>query len=200
MRKTRLVRKVNLQEWNYFCTFTYDDNKHDEHSFRKKLSNCFKHLSYRKSWKYIGVWERSPEKQRLHFHGIFFIPDNAIIGNLEQHNDYSVINHKMQTTWQNTYFNERFGRSDFEQITDKTILSSATAYLMKYIEKSGEKLIYSKSLPTYFISDIMDEDVVCTIGQEDRKLLLFDDFNCWDEGCYMGVVSPTVISQLRKKN
>ena len=27
IRRTRLARKVNLQEWNYFCTFTYDDNK-----------------------------------------------------------------------------------------------------------------------------------------------------------------------------
>ena len=27
IRRTRLARKVNLQDWNYFCTFTYDDNK-----------------------------------------------------------------------------------------------------------------------------------------------------------------------------
>ena len=46
----------------------------------------------------------------------------------------------------------------------------------------------------------MDEDIVCTIGQEDRKLLLFDDFTCWDEGCYIGPVSPEVIQQMRKAN
>ena len=27
-RRIRLSRKVNLQEFNYFCTFTYDDGKH----------------------------------------------------------------------------------------------------------------------------------------------------------------------------
>lgn len=71
---------------------------------------------------------------------------------------------------------------------------------MKYIEKTGEKIVYSKGLPQYFISDIMDDDIVCTIGQEDKKLLLFDDFNCWDEGVLMGKVSPETIEQMRKCN
>jgi hypothetical protein len=46
----------------------------------------------------------------------------------------------------------------------------------------------------------MDEDVICTIGQEDKKLLLFDNFNCWDEGVLMGRVCPEVIEQMRKCN
>lgn len=46
----------------------------------------------------------------------------------------------------------------------------------------------------------MDEDIVSTIGQEDKKLLLFDDFNCWDESVLMGKVSPEVIKQMRKCN
>lgn len=198
VRKTRLSRKVNLQQWNYFCTFTYDSKKHTEETFRTKLTNCLRHLSNRKQWKYIGVWERSPEKQRLHFHGIFYIPE--MIGELKEVTDYSLITHSRQATLQNTYFNERFGRSDFEPITDRTLLGNATAYLMKYIEKSGEKLVYSRGLPTYFISDIMEEDIICPIGQEDRKLLLFDDFTCWDEGCKIGEVSPETIEQLRKCN
>ena len=71
---------------------------------------------------------------------------------------------------------------------------------MKYIEKTGEKIVYSKGLPQYFISDIMDDDIVYRIGQEDKKLLLFDDFKCWDEGVYMGKVSPKVIAEMRKSN
>lgn len=118
-------------------------------------------------------------------------------GILKEHNDYSFITHKRQITWQNTYFNMRFGRSDFETINN---LGSAIAYLIKYIEKSGERLVYSKGLPTYFISDILDDDVICTIGQEDRKLLLFDDFRCWDEGCLVGTVSAETIENLRKSN
>ena len=71
---------------------------------------------------------------------------------------------------------------------------------MKYIEKSGEKVVFSKGLPQFFISDIMDDDIVCTIGMEDKKLLLFDDFGCWDEGCYVGTVSKETIKQMRKSN
>lgn len=202
-RRKRLVRKINLGQWNYFCTFTYDDKKHSEESFMKKLKNCLKKLSYRKGWVYIGVWERSPEKKRLHFHGIFYIPENAMVGELKEVNDYSFSSHKRQITLQNTYFNERFGRSDFKPIDrrEPLALSSATQYLMKYMEKSGERIVYSKNTPTYFISDIMDEDIACVMNSDKgEKLILFDNFSCWDEGCYMGQVSPEVISQMRKAN
>ncbi len=81
-RRVRLWRKIYLQEWNYFVTFTYDSQKHTEETFKAKIRNTLKHLISRKDWKYIGVWERSPDKQRLHFHGIFSIPQ--MIGTLEQ--------------------------------------------------------------------------------------------------------------------
>ena len=196
-RRKRLYRKAYLQVWSYFCTFTYDDKKLNEEEFKKKLSNCFKKLSYRKGWKYIGVWERSPINKRLHFHGIFYIP--TMIGELIEQRDYSTKNHRMQTTYQNTYFLERFGRNDFEEINPQN-LSQSISYITKYIEKSEGRIVYSKNLPTYFISDILDDDIVCTIGQEDRKLLLFDDFLCIDEGVVMGKVSPEVISQMKKSN
>lgn len=199
-RRVRLTRKVNLQEFNYFCTFTYDGEKHTEESFKKKLQGCFKMMCHRKDWKYVGVWERSPEKRRLHFHGLFYIPEGSMPGELVEVKDYSPIKKKVQTTIQNSYFNKRFGRSDFKTVDDRSVLGEAIAYLTKYMEKTGEKLVYSKGLPQFFISDIMDEDVVCPIGLEDKKLLLFDDFSCWDEGCYMGKVSKAVIEQMRKCN
>ena len=43
----------------------------------------------------------------------------------------------------------------------------------------------------------MDDDIVCHYGQEDKKLLLFDDFKCWDEGLFMGNVSDDVIAKMR---
>ena len=199
-RRIRLIRKVNLQEFNYFCTFTYDDIKHTEQSFKKKLQGCFKMMCHRKGWKYVGVWERSPEKQRLHFHGLFYIPEGSMPGKLIEVKDYSVVSKRVQITVQNTYFNERFGRSDFKTVDDRSVLGEAIAYLTKYMEKTGEKMVYSKGLPQYFISDIMDEDIVCPIGLEDKKLLLFDDFNCWDEGVLIGKVSKEVIERLRKSN
>lgn len=126
-------------------------------------------MCHRKGWKYVGVWERSPEKKRLHFHGLFYIPDGAMPGELVEVKDYSPIKKKVQTTIQNTYFNERFGRSDFKTVDDRSMLGEAIAYLTKYMEKTGEKMVYSKGLPQFFISDIMDEDIVCTIGNEEKS-------------------------------
>lgn len=200
VRKTRLARKINLNEWNRFCTFTYSDEKHTEESFRKGLSEVLKRMVHRKGWKYIGVWERGGERNRLHFHGLFNIPDGTMPPLMIEVNDYNFNTHRRQITHQNTYFNDRFGRSDFETIKDNSTLGSAVAYIMKYLEKTGEKIVYSKGLPQYFISDIMDEDIICPIGLEDKKLLLYDDFRCWDEGVLMGNVSKTVISQMRKSN
>lgn len=199
-RRVRMARKAYLANFNYFCTFTYDDQKHTEESFKKKLKNKLSLLAYRQGWKYMGVWERSPEKQRLHFHGLFYIPNGKTIGNVERHDDYSVKLNRVQTTYQNSYFNENFGRSDFEEVVGVEKLGEAIQYLMKYIEKTGERIVYSKGLYQYFISDIMYEDIVCTIGQEDKKLLLYDDFNCWDEGTLMGRVSKDVIAQMRGSN
>ena len=198
IRRTRLARKVNLQEWNYFCTFTYDDSKLNEYEFKKKLSNCFKKLSYRKKWKYVGVWERSPVNKRLHFNGLFYI--TTMIGTIEEIRDYSTKKHQMQVAHQNPYFLERFGRNDFKSIESKEHVNESKNYLMKYIEKSNEKIVYSKGLPTYFVSDILEKDVICNIGQEDRKILLFDNFTCLDEGLVVGKVSKETIEQMPKSN
>lgn len=199
-RRIRLLRKVNLHDFNYFVTFTYDNALHTEDSFRKKLKNTLSHLCSRKCWRYVGVWERSPDKKRLHFHGIFHIPDGTMPGVMSEVSSYSFTAHKRQITKQNSYFMEQFGRNDFEPIDDKKNISDAVTYILKYIEKSGEKIVYSRGLPQFFISDIMDEDIVCPIGLEDKKLLLFDDFLCWDEGELIGKVSPETIKRLRKCN
>lgn len=196
-RRKRLYRKVFLQKWNYFCTFTFDDKKLSEFEFREKLTNCLRHLSSRNGWKYIGVWERSPNNNRLHFHGLFYTP--TMIGMFEKIKDYSTEKHKMQIANQNTFFADRFGRNDFKEINEFE-LSQAVRYLTKYIEKSGERIVYSKGLVTYFVSNIIEQDVVCTIGKEDRKLLLFDDFHCIIEDEFMGRVSPEVIQKMPKSN
>ena len=77
VRRTRLARKINLGTWNYFCTFTYDSSKHTEETFRKKLKNALSLFSSRKNWMYMGVWEKSPKNHRLHFHGLFNIPEGT---------------------------------------------------------------------------------------------------------------------------
>ena len=78
VRRSRLARRINMGEWNYFCTFTYDDKKHTEESFKKKLQNCFKKMCYRKDWAYIGVWERSPDLSRYFIKYAFASPSRSL--------------------------------------------------------------------------------------------------------------------------
>lgn len=199
-RRIRMTRKANLQEFNYFVTLTYNDAIHTEDSFRKKLRTTLAHFCDRKDWRYMGVWERSPEKKRLHFHGIFYIPEGTLSGEMEDINSFNFTTRRRQITKQNSFFAKRFGRNDFERIEDKNRIGDALAYIMKYIEKSGEKIVYSRGLAQYFISDIMDEDIICPIGEDYQKLLLADDFACWDEGEYIGQVSGETIAKMPKVN
>ena len=196
-RRIRMMRKVNLQDFNFFVTLTYNSKLHTEESFKAGVESCLRNFCNRRGWKYIGVWERSPKKKRLHFHGIFYIPEGTMPGRMLDMEDYNFRTRRRQITHQNTYFNEKFGRSDFEPL-DMQNIGSAIAYIVKYLEKTGEKIVYSKGLPQFFISDIMDEDVVCPFGLEDKKLLLYDDFLCWDEGVLVGAVSKEVISRMPK--
>lgn len=199
-RKVRLSKKANLQSWNYFCTFTYSDEKHTEESFRKSLRNTLKHFVNRKGWKHIGVWERGGDTNRLHFHGIFYIPPDGMVGELIETKDYSTKDNRMQTATQNTYFLERYGRNDFQKLVLPHEVGDSLGYLMKYIEKSGERLVYGGKLPTYFESDVLDEDIIVPYGIDDRKAVLADDFLCMVEGEIMGRVSPEVIEKMPKVN
>ena len=199
-RRARLSKKVNLQrEWNFFCTFTFSDKLHTEETFRESLRNTLKHLVNRKGWKHIGVWERGGKTGRLHFHGIFYIPPGGMVGELTETRDYSTKDHRMQTAHQNSYFLERYGRNDFRALGSPMEVQHSLGYLMKYIEKTGERLIYGGKLPTYFVSDVMDEDILCPCGIDDRKAVLADDFTCISDGKIMGKVSKEVIEKCRKR-
>ena len=200
-RKVRLSKKVNLQrEWSYFCTFTFSDEKHTEESFRKSLRNTLKHLVSRKGWKHIGVWERGGETGRLHFHGIFYIPQGSMVGEIVETKDYNTKDHRMQTAHQNTYFLERYGRNDFQALGSPQEVQHSLKYLTKHIEKSGERLVYGGDLPSYFVSDVIDEDIICPFGIDDRKAILVDDFTCISDGEVIGTVSPEVIAKMPKAN
>lgn len=107
----------------------------------------------------------------------------------------------MQRTVQNTYFNEQFGRNDFEDvIRDPVAYASAVGYILKYIEKTGEKLVYSRGTPMYLVTDINGRDVLAKMGEEEEKLLLADNFGCWEKGRYLGKVNDGGKERARKSN
>lgn len=197
-RRIRMTRKASLTNFNYFVTFTYDSTLHTEESFKKKLKKTLSNFAVRKGWRYIGVWERSPEKKRLHFHGMLYVPEDTMPGGFEIRDSYSFSNKRRQKTKESTYFRDRFGRNDFEDLNTERTLGGAVTYILKYIEKSGEKIIYSRDLPQFFIGDIMENDIASPIGIEDQKMLLYDDFDLYDDGCYIGKPTPENIKFMPK--
>ena len=49
----------------------------------------------------------------------------------------------------------------------------------------------------YLVSDINEDDEICRMGKDDRKIVLPDDFECWDEGEFLGNMSKEVKAQMR---
>ena len=201
-RYKRMIRRGYTNRWNFFCTYTYDSEKHTEETFRKKLMNTLYHFSSRRGWRYMGAWERGELNERLHFHALTYIPEGQMPGVLEEHNDYSTKPHRREKSIQNSFFNERFGRSDFSAANNAFEVGDSIKYMLKYISKNDERIVYSRGLKTYFVSDILDEDIICPMGDEEQgfKYILADDFTCIRDGEIIGKVCPEVIKKMSKSN
>lgn len=186
-RKKRFRRKGYLNRWNFFVTFTYDDEKQSEETFRKRLRVCLSHLHTRRGWRYMGVFERAPETGRLHFHGVFFIPEGEMIGKITEERDYSTAQGKMQTRHENDFFVERFGRNDFGELNDMELRNGQTLkYVLKYIGKTGERVVYSRGIPTEIYREIDAGDVVTEMQDYVTKYILWDNVISWEQDvmCY----------------
>lgn len=175
-RKKRFRRKAYLNEWNYFVTFTYDDELQSEESFKKRLRKSLSNMHTRRGWLYMGVFEHAPDTGRLHFHAIMYVPEGAMVGEIYERKDYSTKYHKMQITHPNTFFEERFGRCDFEKLSAAQLRQGATLnYLLKYLEKTEERIVYSRGIPTEFFKEINDSDVICEMVDFVTKYVLFNE-------------------------
>ena len=125
--------------WNYFVTFTYDPKKHTAESFRKKLRKCLSNLQTRRGWKYMGVFEEGGERGTLHFHALLYVPKDKMIGRIETKREYSLKRRGRYTRYANTFFEENFGISDFQELNPVLLKRGGTLrYLLKYISKTGE--------------------------------------------------------------
>ena len=88
-RIKRFKRKVNMNRWNYFVTFTCDPKKHTEESFRKKLRKCLSNLHTRRGWKYMGVFEYGEVNGAIHFHALIYVPEGEMVGDIVAVSEYS---------------------------------------------------------------------------------------------------------------
>ena len=148
-RVKRYERKVSWNVWNWFVTFTYDSDKETEDGFRARLRKALSNFATRHGWRYIGVEERGKKTGRLHYHFIMNIPEGEMVGELFLDCKYSEKRRKREFFTNNTYFQERFGQTDWEAITDADMQNGKVlAYLMKYLKKSGTSLIYSRGMPS----------------------------------------------------
>ena len=195
-KRIRLSRKCRLQEFNYFVTFTYDDKLHTEQSFKKSIMRCLRHLCERKGWRYLGVWERGGKNERLHYHALLYVPENTMPGTMFETNDFNFKRHTRKTVTQNTYFVANFGRCEFDEIHNTWEQADCLRYLMKYLEKSGERITSSKGVKEFFVSDILEEDILMQYGFDEYKVILSDDFQCIMDGELLGRVSPELIRYL----
>lgn len=187
LRKKRFRRKAYNYSWSYMVTFTYDDNKMDEESFRRRLKRRLSKLASAYGWRVIGAFERGGKTDRLHFHGLAYVPDGEMVGQLVTVRDYSVSSHHMQQTQSNTYFARYFGRNDFKAVSYVELRRGGLEYILKYIEKGGERIYSSRGIKEEFEMDLLDEEI---IGSETNRYgttyFLFDDaimpgfFLCFD--------------------
>ena len=147
-RIKRFKRKVNMNRWTHFVTFTCDPKKHTQESFMKKLRKCLSNLHTRRGWKYMGVFEYGELNGSIHFHALIYIPEGEMIGELVKKREYSTKRGERRTRCGNTFFDEYFGMSDFQEVNPILLKRGGTSrYLAKYIMKSGEKALYSRGTP-----------------------------------------------------
>ena len=161
VRFNTLKRKVHMYPWYYFFTFTYDDEKFDsEEEFRSTLTTLLNHLSNRYGWRYFGVFEKGEIGERLHFHGVLFIPQGMMRGTITKQGRYSTKRQQYEYANVNDYFLERFGWNQFDPVDQVKLRQRAGfAYVTKYIQKDNEKLCYSRGTPALIQGVDLDDDV-----------------------------------------
>lgn len=184
LRQRRFRQKAFLNSWNYFVTISYEDGKFEsEEDFRQTLGRCLSNLHTRRGWNYMGVFEYGSEGGRLHFHALVYVPDGEMIGSLNAVKRFSTKRRAWEFSTENTFFRTTFGVNQFDAVRRQDIKSGKMVnYILKYLLKSGERIIYSRGVPTDFIADIPDDEIAVKMFDFVRKFVLYDDtFTLWSE-------------------
>ena len=175
-RVKRFRRKAFMNPWNYFATFTYDSAILDEAAFGKRLPMCLSHLQSRRGWNYMGVWERGESTSRLHFHCLLYVPPGQMVGALYPDEYYNKKRHKRATAWRNTFFDLKYGRSDFKFLSENDVRRGPVLdYLLKYLQKTGEKIVYSRGVPAEVSAHVPECDVLLEYFDYVEKAIISED-------------------------
>jgi hypothetical protein len=147
----------------------------------------------------MGVFEEAPETGRLHFHGLFYIPDGEMLGTLTEEKDYSEKQGKVQITHSNNFFKKNFGRNDFEELNAMELKRGQTLnYILKYIGKTGERIVYSRGIPTEICKKLTEREIATEMTDYVKKFVLFDDTIEWERDVmhYTKIKQMTIIDVL----
>lgn len=190
-RNRRAMRKCNLNGFNYFVTFTYSDDKLTAERFYNKLRAYLKNKVRRNGWKYYGVWEGINGEKRLHFHALMYIPQGTMPGELVQEKSYNTSRKRMVETTGNTEFNEKFGRSDVEEIC-MPFKHLVYNYVLKYLNKGG-KAMSSRNCPESIQGWMSEEDLICESDYTENQYIAFS-------GCRIAEDKTGIIVKVDERN
>ena len=130
----------------------------------------------------MGVFEHAPKTGRLHFHALMYIPDGEMVGEISEFMDYSTKQKRMQKTFRNSFFAKRFGRNDFKKITTVEMKAGIIVdYISKYLQKTGERIVYSRGIPTEICKELSVYEIACHYQDFVRKFVFYDDVIDWEE-------------------
>lgn len=188
-RKERFEKKAKLplNNFNYFATFTYSDEKTNEEDFRKKLMKCLQNLHTRRGWKYCLVWERGESDEsdferidaegRLHAHALICIPEGQLAGEFHTISKWNKKHHKHYDNNSHTLF-DKFGLNDFQALDfESNFIDDIINYITKYTFKSGEKIKYSRGTFADILKDTPDLEISSKYQVFGflEKFVLYDD-------------------------
>jgi hypothetical protein len=104
-----------------------------------------------------------------------------MVGEIVPKREYSTKRKERRTRYGNTFFDEYFGISDFQEINPVLLKRGGTSrYLIKYITKTGEKVVYSRGIPAEIYKELSDNDIVDTYLDFVTKYVLWDDVIDWE--------------------
>ena len=108
--------------------------------------------------------------------------NGEMTGSIYEKKDYNKKSGKITITRINTFFENGFGRNDFRPVNEKEITHGNTInYLLKDISKSGEKIVYSRGIPSEVCVKVKERDIAGETFDYVEKVVLFDDVISWEK-------------------
>ena len=88
----------------------------------------------------------------------------------------------VKDTFSNSFFDRKFGKSDFEELNEAQLRAGDSVnYLLKYLRKTENRIVYSRGIPTEF-NKILTEYVFAAEIKNDYvpKYVIFDNVIDWE--------------------